>query len=175
LFGDLPKEPAKEPAMPVEPAPAAAPEPAPAPPAEPKAEPAKTNLDDLFSPAAKPEPAPAAEPKAEPAKTNLDDLFGPPAAKPEAAPKAKPQADDPFSSLQREPVELSMRTWVDNTGKYRVTAKLVAILDGQVRLLKDSGKTTTVDMNRLSQADQQYVQVLAGQFGSATIGQIAAR
>jgi len=151
---------------------------APAPAAEPTAEAAKPRQDDLFAPTpapAKPAPAPAAEPKAEPAKTNLDDLFGPPAAKPEPAPQANPAADEPFSSLQREPVELSMRTWVDNTGKYRITAKLVAILDGQVRLLKDTGKTTTVDMNRLSQADQQYVQVLAGQFGSATIGQIAAR
>ncbi|NLF70824.1 MAG: cytoskeleton assembly control protein, partial [Candidatus Anammoximicrobium sp.] len=121
-------------------------------------------------PAAKPEAAPAAAPK-----SNLDDLFGPPAAKPEAAP-AKPAANaDPFSSVPLEPAELSMRTWVDNTGKFQVTAKLVAILDGQVRLLKDTGKTTTVVMDRLSDADQQYVQDVAGHFGSAVIGQVAAR
>jgi hypothetical protein len=68
-----------------------------------------------------------------------------------------------------------MRTWTDNTGKFRVTAKLVAILDGQVRLLKDTGKTTTVDTERLSQADQQYVQDMVAQYGPAVIGQVAAR
>ena len=209
LFGDLPKEPATEPAMPAdrrprqpdagapeaapkaEPAkenlddlfgpPAAKPEMPAAPEAAPAAEPAKASLDDLFGPpAAKPEmpAAPEAAPAAEPAKANLDDLFGPPAAKPEAAPKVQPKAApaaDPFSSLQREPAELTMRTWVDNTGSFRVTAKLVEVLDGKVRLLKDSGKTTTVELGRLSETDVQYVQTLLAQQGSGVVGQLAAR
>jgi hypothetical protein len=68
-----------------------------------------------------------------------------------------------------------MRQWVDNTGKFQVTAKLVEVLDGKVRLLKDSGKTTTVELGRLSDTDQQYVQTLVAQHGSAVIGQVAAR
>jgi hypothetical protein len=160
LFGDLPKEPAAEPAMPGEPAPAA--EPAPA--EKPAAEPPKDALDDLFGPpAAKPEATPKPQPKAE----SLDDLFGPP------APAPKPAAADPFG--MNEPAELPMRTWVDDTGSFQVTAKLVEILDGKVRLLKDTGKATTVDMLRLSEADQQYVQTLVAQRDSLVIGHLAAR
>ena len=175
LFGDLPKEPAAEAAKPAEPAAA------PAPAEKPAAAPAKESLDDLFGPpAAKPEmpAAPEAAPAAAPAKESLDDLFGPPAAKPEAAPKEQPKAEpakDPFSSLERETVELSMRTWVDNTGSFQVTAKLVEVLDGKVRLLKDSGKTTTVDLRRLSEADVEYVQTVLAQQGSSVLGQLAAR
>jgi len=187
LFGDLPKEPAAEPAPAMESAPA---EP-------PAAEPAKDSLDDLFGPpAAKPEmeaaPAvePAAPPAAEPAKDSLDDLFGPPAATPKATPKEQPKADalddlfgppaapkpaaaDPFG--MSEPAELPMRTWVDDTGKFQVTAQLVEVLDGKVRLLKDTGTTTTVAMQRLSDADQQYVQTLVALQGSSVIGRLAAR
>ena len=65
-----------------------------------------------------------------------------------------------------------MRTWVDNTGNFQVTAKLVEVLDGKVRLLKDSGKTTTVELGRLSETDVQYVQTLLAQQGSGVVGQL---
>jgi hypothetical protein len=165
LFGDLPDgaaKPADEPAPADEMAP------------EKKAE-AEPTMDDLFgdlpTESAKPEVEPAepgaAEPKEEPAKdTSLDDLFSPPPAKPAAEP-------DPFSGPV--PSELPMRLWVDNTGKYQVLARLQVILHGKVRLLKETGKTTTVSMRRLSEADQQYVQRVAAQFGRAPIEQLAAR
>jgi hypothetical protein len=53
----------------------------------------------------------------------------------------------------REP----MRLWTDNTGKFQVRARLLVILDGKVRLLKDTGRTTTVPFNRLSKGDLAFV------------------
>jgi hypothetical protein len=53
---------------------------------------------------------------------------------------------------------LPVRSWSDNTGTYRIEGRLIAILDGQIRVLKDTGKTTTVPMRRLSDADRKYVE-----------------
>ena len=50
-----------------------------------------------------------------------------------------------------------MRVWHDDSGEYEVRAKLVLMLDGKVRLLKDTGKYTTVPLDRLSPADLTYV------------------
>jgi hypothetical protein len=51
-----------------------------------------------------------------------------------------------------------MRQWTDDTGDYQVRGKLVKITASTVRLLKETGKYTTVPIDRLSQADLQYVQ-----------------
>jgi hypothetical protein len=116
-------------------------------------------LDDLFAP---PKPTP---PGKEPAKTELDDLFGPEPAAPPAA------DDDPFNAA----VTVSMRQWMDNTGKYQVQAKIVEIQADKVRLFKDNGRYCTVPMHRLSIVDHQYVEQLAAQLGQGVIGQIAGR
>ncbi len=50
-----------------------------------------------------------------------------------------------------------MRVWTDSTGKYQVRARLVEIADGKVRLLKESGRFTTVPLARLSTADLAFV------------------
>jgi hypothetical protein len=50
-----------------------------------------------------------------------------------------------------------MRTWVDNTGNYSCRGRLVSLLDGHVRLLKDNGRTSTVPLSRLSANDVQFV------------------
>jgi len=149
LFGDLPKKPAEEPAE------------------KAKTEPAKSDpIEDLFGDLPKAEPAkPAAEPKAEPAKDAVEDLFGTPPAK--AAPA------DPFGATS--PRELPMRQWVDNTGNYKIQARLAVVMDGQVQLLKDTGRTSTVPMRRLSDADQQYVQRIVSQFANSDVVQLAAR
>ncbi|MCY2994161.1 MAG: SHD1 domain-containing protein [Planctomycetota bacterium] len=138
----------------------------------------KDALDDLFGkPEAKPEAQPEMKPEVKPeAKAEtLDDLFGTPPAKPEAKPETKPAADaaDPFSAVQ--PQELPTRLWLDNTGSFQIRARLVGIEDGAIRLLKDNGKTSTVPLRRLSDADQQYVQGIAAQFGQGAMGQLAAR
>lgn len=52
---------------------------------------------------------------------------------------------------------LPLRTWVDDTGQFRVQAQLLQVLDGRVRLLKTTGRTTTVPLARLSPADRAYV------------------
>lgn len=51
-----------------------------------------------------------------------------------------------------------MREWVDNTGTYTVKARLVQLMDGHVRLLKDNGRTTTVALSRLSENDIRFVE-----------------
>jgi hypothetical protein len=63
----------------------------------------------------------------------------------------------------------SMRVWTDNTGKFRVNARLVVVGPKHVRLLKDNGRFTTVPFSRLSQSDlafvhAQAVDAIAGNF-----------
>jgi len=115
--------------------------------------------DDPFAPApaAKPKAPAARAAKAAPPAPEGDDPFAPQPAKP-AAPPAKPAADpaaDPFkiSSEAARPV----REWVDDSGLFHVRGQLIAILDGKVRILKETGRTTTVPLTRLSAADRQYV------------------
>jgi len=50
------------------------------------------------------------------------------------------------------------RTWVDNTGNFSCEARLVRFIDGQVKLLKDNGRTTTVSLSRLSDVDVRFVE-----------------
>ena len=85
----------------------------------------------------------------------LEDLFGDPPAtvaktSPTPAPAAAPVATP---TVNKD----GMRLWTDNTGKYRVTARLVSVSKTHVRLLKDTGKFTTVSFERLSRADLAFV------------------
>jgi hypothetical protein len=57
--------------------------------------------------------------------------------------------------LQAEP-----RLWKDTTGQFQVRATLVEQTDSAVRLQTADGREITVPMNRLSQADQDYLQGL---------------
>ena len=144
---------------------------------EPAKTPAKDPLDDLFGDIkdkpAKTAPAPAKDAK----PVDPADIFAPkPEDKPAtpAAPKAPAapgKVKDPFETRHVP----AMRQWVDNTGNFRVTARLVAILDGQVRLHKENGKTTTVPMRRLSDTDRQYVEQLAAELGQGEVIYLASR
>ncbi len=51
----------------------------------------------------------------------------------------------------------ALRVWTDDTGNYRVNARLVSVGETTVRLLKDTGKYTTVPMGRLSRIDLDFV------------------
>ena len=53
----------------------------------------------------------------------------------------------------------AMRFWTDITGKYRVRGQMMKILvaEQKVRILKDTGKYTTVPFARLSEADRTFV------------------
>ena len=53
------------------------------------------------------------------------------------------------------------RQWVDNSGTYRVNARLVIIYVDKIKLLKENGKVTTVPLSRLSDADFGYVSWVA--------------
>lgn len=137
-----------------------APTPAPAP--KPAAPAPSPDEDDPFAPAPA---APSAKPKAPPVRPAIpappkpdgDDPFAPLPAKP-ATPPAKPAADpaaDPFKISAEAPRPI--REWVDDTGLFHVRGRLIAIQGGKVRILKETGRTTTVPLSRLSMADRQYV------------------
>jgi hypothetical protein len=142
---------------------------------------------------------PAAEPAAPAEKKDdLDDLFNEPETKKSASTDAavqgslasaiNPEVEDLFAAPSdnvakteveelpepAKPITLSasespMRSWTDNTGKYRVRARLAVVGDDYVRLLKETGKYTTVPLKRLSNTDLAYVRhqvssVVAGKF-----------
>jgi uncharacterized protein with FMN-binding domain len=51
-----------------------------------------------------------------------------------------------------------VRTWSDSTGKFQTEAELVDFADGVVRLRKSDGQTISVPLEKLSVADQQFVE-----------------
>jgi len=53
--------------------------------------------------------------------------------------------------------QVTSRVWTDSTGKFKIEAELVEILDDKVRLKKKDGQELTVPVNRLSVADQTFV------------------
>ena len=53
---------------------------------------------------------------------------------------------------------LPVRTWMDNTGTFSAVGRLVRVLGGKVRLLKENGRTTTVPVRRLSEEDLKYIE-----------------
>jgi hypothetical protein len=134
----------------------------------------------------------------------VDDPFAPVATPSPVAPKVEDHPDNPFAPLPAAPAReakpevplvvepthkkndlltpgsdgrLPLRQWTDNSGKFNVKAKLVLVLDGKVRLLKETGRTTTVAIDRLSKADQAYVAEAIERYGEdlAKLHQLAAR
>ncbi len=51
-----------------------------------------------------------------------------------------------------------MRVWTDSTGNFTVRARLVVVFDGHVRLQKETGRFTTVPLERLSKPDLAFVE-----------------
>jgi hypothetical protein len=47
--------------------------------------------------------------------------------------------------------------WTDNTGNFSCHGRLVRFHEGEVRLLKENGRTTTVPLARLSTGDLEFV------------------
>jgi hypothetical protein len=60
---------------------------------------------------------------------------------------------------------LPIREWTDNSRHFRVKARLISILDGKVRLLKETGRTTTVPLDRLSTDDRAYLDQIMARYG----------
>ena len=155
------------------PAPQAAPA-APTTPAAPQAKP-NTDPDDPFAPA-KPASPTANQP-------DDDDPFAPvkkPEAKPIGIAKDAPARPSPaLAGDLRLDAEgrLPARLWTDNSGQFRVQGRLVLILDGKVRLLKETGRTTTVPLERLSQPDRAYIEQVIRHYGEdlSRLSLVAAR
>jgi hypothetical protein len=165
-----------DPFAPAAPAPAAPAPETPAP-SEPAPAPAATPAsDDPFAPAAPAPAAPAPEtpapaepvPAATPAN---DDPFAPPAPAPAAA--GNDPLEDPFK-ISAEGY-LPMRVWADDTGGFKINGRLIAILEGKVRILKETGRTTTVPLSRLSETDREYVDEVIGRYGKDLDTKLAAR
>jgi hypothetical protein len=133
--------------------------------------------DDPFTPLVSPSTVPAAT------ETHADDPFAP-------LPTAPTTSEKPTEPLVTEPTakkidmlaagadgRLPLREWTDNSGKFKVNAKLVLVLDGKVRLLKETGRTTTVALERLSKDDRAYVAAAIERYGEdlAKLHQFASR
>lgn len=54
------------------------------------------------------------------------------------------------------------RTWTDKSGKFSITAELVAVQRGNVVLRADDGRQLTVPVKQLSDADREFVEGLTG-------------
>jgi hypothetical protein len=80
--------------------------------------------------------------------------------------KPPKKATDDLFGASAQP---QLREWVDITGQHKVEARLVAVFDGKVRLLKTTGRTTTVAISTLSPADQRYVAKLIAQRGPGPV------
>lgn len=130
--------------------------------------------DDPFAPLA---PANVAQPAD-------DDPFAPlpaqqqPHAKPTAPIAAEPTALRIVDALvPGADGRLPVRNWSDNSGRFQVKAKLVLIEGDKVRLLKETGRTTTVPVERLSASDRAYVAEVIIRYGQdlTKLDQLAAR
>ncbi len=151
---------------------------------EPEASPAKSDsetdsdtIDDLFG------ETPSDEAPQEDADS-IDDLFG-------AAPAADTDTVKSFQKLRVNPVSASskaslqvvaterqqadplsgteVRVWVDNTGNYGTTGRLIELNRDSVRLLKSNGRTCTVPNWRLSKADAAYVDSIRRQLDESSL------
>lgn len=140
-------------------------------PEEPAPSPKSDDVDDLFKEADdkagdKSEPADdkIEEPKTE-KSDDAEDLFkdiddkkttAVPAVDDEVA-RVRAEIEDLFGEPTDEAPTNVMRVWGDNTGKFQVVARLVTVGENSVRLLKETGKYTTVPFSRLSRADLAFV------------------
>ena len=89
----------------------------------------------------------------------LDDLFG------DRTETLDKQAALVSAVGKSEEIEISIeqsqqRFWQDNTGNFSTSGKLILVSEDSVRLMKDTGKTCTVEIDRLSEVDRQYVNAI---------------
>ncbi len=91
-------------------------------------------------------------------KSNIGPALEAPTKKPLPAASDDPFAEPAPSTTQLEPMD-AMRTWVDVTGKHRIRGQLQEILaeQGKVRILKETGRFTTVPLEKLGPDDRQFV------------------
>jgi hypothetical protein len=120
------------------------PQPAPAPPQPPPVD--ETAPAPNTSPAPDREPGPETGPESAPEQISQIDAV-------EETPPIAPS--EPAPEPARRTFEL--REWVDNSGTFRVTARLVQFAGGKVRLEKENGEVIEVPLDRLSENDRNYL------------------
>jgi len=132
---------------------------------------AAETTEDLFpaetTPAAPAKPAKPAAPekkKQDPKSEDVEDLFGLLDAEAEMA-----------KVSTTKPIDPEFRLWTDNTGSFQTTGKLVSITETHVRLLKDTGKYTTVPKDRLSGEDLEYVNEMSKHLVEGTTDKFVSR
>ena len=59
---------------------------------------------------------------------------------------------------QAADVSPPIREFADSTGQFKIRTKFSKFIDGKVYLEKMSGEVITLSMNKLSEADQKYIQ-----------------
>ncbi|WDQ16982.1 SHD1 domain-containing protein [Rhodopirellula sp. P2] len=138
-----------------------------------EAMPQEGGLDGLFDDAAPAEEAPADG-------GGLDDLFGDPPAED----SSDAAIDDLFGQTKQSLADSEVtqvvteksvaktidvldstktRTWIDNTGNWGTDGRLVEVRESEVQILKSNGRTCTVPLKRLSDADKSYVESIRAQ------------
>ena len=65
------------------------------------------------------------------------------------------------SSLAQGATAQKVRTWTDNTGKFKITAKFVEMAGDKVILEREDGLRVSVPLSRLSPADQKAAEAEA--------------
>jgi len=78
-----------------------------------------------------------------------------------------PAEADPFDSGVLHTPGQPMRSWRDDTGRHGTAGRLVEVRADRVRILKASGRHTTVPLSRLSRADRDHVAGVALALGGA--------
>ena len=53
--------------------------------------------------------------------------------------------------------EYESRIWTDKSGQHEIKAKFIDLIDGQVRLERPNGDISRIPLEKLSEADQNYV------------------
>ncbi len=77
-------------------------------------------------------------------------------------PKVDPNKGDIVFRLPRptdriRPVKPLARTWTDKSGTHTVTAELIDVKDGSVRLKRQDAKVVTIPLEKLSETDRAFL------------------
>ena len=60
-------------------------------------------------------------------------------------------------------LQADLRTWTDNTGKYKTKAEFVSLSNGKVTIKKEDGTERVIPLTRLSKSDRKVAEDLAKQ------------
>jgi hypothetical protein len=89
------------------------------------------------------------------ATRRIDVVFTEPLPRP--SPLRTPNYSERQTSLKDETPQ-RYRTWTDRSGRFAVEARIVGVIGPRLKIeRKDSRKVLTVDRDRLSEEDQEYV------------------